>query len=150
MYLKTLFSFLFACMLVTVNAQFRSIPAVVTDAFQAKFGKASHVIWKDKLSSFQAEFQLGKDKVKASYSSKGEWLKTEKKYDFTRLPADVKDGLSKSKYADYTVKEVMEIDDKEKGLQYKLTVKKGDKTRRLLYFTPAGQLVKDDVNFSVK
>ena len=147
MYLKLLCSFMLSCMLVTANAQFRNIPAEVTDGFKVKFPKATHVTWKDKITSFQAEFVQNKDKVKATFSSKGEWQKTEKKYDFTKLPSNVKDGFSKSKYAKYDVKEVSEIDDSEKGLMYRVVVKKDDFTKRGLYFTAAGQLVKDEVNF---
>lgn len=147
MYLKLLCSFMLSCMLLTATAQFRNIPAEVTDNFKAKYPNASHVSWKDKITSFQAEFVQNKDKIKATYSSKGEWQKTEKKYDFGKLPSNVKDGFSKSKYASYDVKEVLEIDDSEKGLMYRVVVKKDDFTRRALYFTAAGQLVKDEVNF---
>jgi hypothetical protein len=144
---KLVCSVFLSCLLLTANAQFRNIPPEVTDNFKTKFPKATHVEWKDKISSFQAEFEDGKGKAKASFSSKGEWLKTEKKLDFATLPGDVKDGFSKSKFADYAVKEASEIDDKEKGLLYLVVVKKGDLTKRNLYFTATGQLVKDDVNF---
>lgn len=147
MFNRILCSVLLSCILISADAQFRSIPAEVTDTFKIKFPKAAHVTWKDKITSFQAEFEQGTAKVKASFSSKGEWLKTEKNYEYDKLPSNVKDGFSKSKYAAYTMRDVAEINDKDKGLQYRLVVKKGDLTKRNLYFTKAGQLVKDDVNF---
>ncbi len=147
MYAKLLCSLLLTCMLLTANAQFRNIPAEVTEAFKTKFPNASHVSWKDKITSFQAEFEQDEVKSKASYTSKGEWLKTERKAEFEKLPEKIKDGFNKSKYADYPVREVVEVEDNEKGIQYLVIVKKGDITKRNLYFTAAGQLVKDDVNF---
>ncbi len=144
---KLMCTVVLSCVLLGTSAQFRSIPAEVTERFDKKFPAASHVMWKDKITSFQAEFQEEKQKAKASFSSKGEWLKTEKKYDYAKLPAVVKDGFTKSKYASYKVREVSEVDDNEKGLQYLVVVKKGDLTKRTLYFTQSGQLVKDDVNF---
>jgi len=126
------------------GAQFRSIPGEVTDNFKSKFPKATHVTWKDKLSSFTAEFDQNNEKLKAFFTSKGNWLRTEKPMDFEKLPGVVKDGFSKSKYAMYDVKEVIGIDDSEKGYLYKVVVKKGDITGRNLFFTSKGQLVKDD------
>lgn len=141
-------SFIFlSCLMLAANAQFRDIPSEVTDSFVAKFPKASHVSWKDKITGFQADFEQKNQKVKATFNSKGEWQKTEKQLLISKLPAAVNDGFNKSKYAAYTVREAVELDDHEKGLMYKVVVKKGDITKRNLYFTAAGQLVKDDVNF---
>ena len=141
-------SFIFlSCLMLAANAQFRGIPSEVTDSFDAKFPKALHVSWKDKITGFQADFEQKNQKVKATFNSKGEWQKTEKQLLISKLPAAVNDGFNKSKYAAYTVREAVELDDHEKGLMYKVVVKKGDITKRNLYFTAAGQLVKDDVNF---
>lgn len=135
------------CLLFTANAQFRDIPSVVTDSFYNRFPKAAHVSWKDKITAFQAEFELGYDKVKSTYSSKGEWQKTEKDLLISKIPGNVTDGFNKSKYAAYNIREAVEINDHEKGLLYKLVVRRGEITKRNLYFTTGGQLVKDDVNF---
>lgn len=134
-------------MVVTVSAkaQFRNIPAVVTDSFKARYANASHVTWKDKLSSFQADFKQGQDDVKANFTSKGEWLKSEKKFSFDKLSQDIKDGFRKSKYADWPVKEVTELEDAKEGKQLRITVKKGDVSKRYLYFSPSGQLLSDSM-----
>jgi hypothetical protein len=130
---------------ITTNAQFRKIPAEVTDSFRVRFAGASHVAWKDKVTSFQAEFTQGGDLVKSNFSSKGEWLRTEKKYDFTKVSKEIKDGFSKSKYADWSVKEVNEIDDAKEGKRVRITVRKGDMAKRYLYFSPSGQLLSDSM-----
>ncbi len=83
----------------SVQAQFSKIPAVVTDAFKAKYNNAASVSWKDKITSFQADFKVGDRTMKSTFSSKGEWLKTESRFDYKSLPGEVKDGFKKSKYA---------------------------------------------------
>src|SRR5437868_4424542 len=97
---KWMFSVVFFLTVISVNAQFRKIPAVVTDAFKAKYANATGVEWKDKLSSFEADFKSGDKDMKAFFSSKGEWIKTETKHTYNSLPSDVKDGFKKSKYAE--------------------------------------------------
>jgi len=126
------------------NAQFRKIPAEVTDAFKAKYNNASGVSWKDKLSSFEANFKVGEKEMKASYSSKGEWLKTETKHTYNSLPAEVKDGFKKSKYADLSVIEVTLIEEKDEAPQYKVVVKKNEYNKRNLVFSKTGQLLSDN------
>jgi hypothetical protein len=129
----------------TTNAQFRKIPAEVTDSFKAKFANASHVTWRDKVTSFQAEFTQGQDNIKANFSSKGEWLRTEKKYDYNKISSEIKDGFSKSKYANWSVKEVVEVDDATEGKKLRITVRKGDMAKRYLYFSASGQLLSDSM-----
>ena len=139
---------MFSIVLITAvfasNAQFRKIPAEVTDAFKAKYNNASGVSWKDKLSSFEANFKVGEKEMKASYSSKGEWLKTETKHTYNSLPAEVKDGFKKSKYADLSVIEVTLIEEKDEAPQYKVVVKKNEYNKRNLVFSKTGQLLSDN------
>lgn len=141
---KSIFSLVFFVVAFSVNAQFRKIPAVVTDAFKAKYANASGVEWKDKLSSFEADFTSNNKEMKAFFSSKGEWLKTETKHTYNSLPADVKDGFKKSKYADLSVVDVRQIDDKDKGVQYKVVVRKNECTKRNLVFSKSGQMMSDN------
>lgn len=127
----------------SVNAQFRKIPAEVTDAFRTKYGNATAVSWKDKISGFQADFKVGEKQMKSVFSSKGEWLKTEMKEKYEGLPSDVKDGFKKSKYAEMSVTDITFIQEKEKQAQYKVTVKKGDFGKKSLTFSDKGQLLND-------
>jgi hypothetical protein len=141
---KWMFSFVFFLIVLNVNAQFRKIPAVVTDAFKTKFATASGVEWKDRLTSFEADFKVGDKDMKASFSSKGDWLKTETKHTYNSLPVEVKDGFKKSKYADLSVLDVTQLDEKERGVLYKLVVRKNEYSKRVLLFTKTGQLVSDN------
>src|SRR5581483_3195144 len=82
-----------------VQAQFRSVPAVVTDSFKLKYPSATGVSWSDKLSGFQASFTEKNDKYTARFGNKGDWQWSTKRITMEQVPAAVKDGLSKSKYA---------------------------------------------------
>ena len=125
------------------KAQLRKIPAAVTDSFSLKFSNATAVEWKDKLSSFQAAFKDGKKEVKASFLGKGVWLRTETRLLFDDLPAEVKEGFKKSKYADTPVKDVAELEEKNKPTQYRITVMKGPLNKTSIVFSKTGQLVSD-------
>lgn len=144
---KWMFSFVLFFVMFSVNAQFRKIPAEVTDSFKVKYENASGVSWKDKLTAFEADFKQGDKEMRAFFSSKGEWIKTETKDSFDNLPSEVKDGFKKSKYADLNPLEVMQVDEKDNEMQYRLVVKKNDFNKRSLLFSKEGQLVSDNVSF---
>jgi hypothetical protein len=146
MFKKIIFSFVVLFFAASVNAQFRKIPAEVTDSFKAKYANASAVSWKDKLSSFQADFKIDNKDMKCMFSSKGEWLKTETKSSFDKVPVDVKDGFKKSKYASMPVQEVLLVEEKDKATQYRVIVKKNDFNKRYLVFASTGQLVSDNTS----
>jgi len=132
---------------VGVKAQFRSVPAVVTDSFKAKYPNASGVSWSDKLlaGSFQASFMEGKDKFVARFSNKGEWQWSTKKITKDELPAAVKDGLAKSKYAgsEWEVKTVTIKFMPGNTVQYLVFVEKSDFNKKNLTFSSDGRLLKD-------
>jgi hypothetical protein len=125
-------------------AQFRKIPAAVTDAFKQKYPNAQSVSWDDKVSAFQAGFILDGDSYTARYTSKGEWMGSQKKITQEKLPAAVKDGFSKSKYADWEVKVVISHylpGDKE---EYGIGVYQKGLNKKSLLFSAQGQLLKDN------
>ena len=140
---KLMFSLVFFVSMASSSAQFRKIPAEVTDAFKTKFPTATGVSWKDRLVSFVADFTVANKAMKASFSTKGDWLKTETSLTVNNLPLVIKDGFKKSKYADYTVVSATQFEDPEKGVQYKIVVKKKDYGRRNLVFSKTGQLLSD-------
>jgi hypothetical protein len=143
---KWMLSVVLSVVMFSANAQFRKIPPEVTDSFKARFDKATQVSWTDNLINFQATFKLGNDNVRAFYNSKGELLRSEKNVTFEELPLNVKDGFKKSKYADWTVKDIRYIEDKDKQVQYRLqVVKNSDIIRKNLLFSTTGQLVDDTI-----
>ncbi len=126
-------------------AQIRKVPAEVTEAFKAKYPDTKNVEWKDKISSFQANYEMGGIKYESKFNSKGEWLQTEKEVAEETLPAEVKDGYSKSKFTNWELKSVTWIESKDNGIQYRLFVRKSGVEKKYLYFNTTGKLVKDAV-----
>jgi hypothetical protein len=128
----------------SAQAQFRSIPGVVTDSFKLKYPEAKTVNWSDKVSSFQANFVLGGENYVAKYGSKGEWMSSQKTIKEDDLPAAVKDGFTKSKYAgDWKVYTVTVRYLPRGFTNYILRIGKGDISRKNLLFASDGQLIKD-------
>lgn len=142
---KWILSLALSIVMFSANAQFRKIPAEVTDSFKTRFNDATKVSWRDNIISFQASFKKGNDNVKASFTSKGEWLKTEKNFTFENSPEELKDGFKKSKYTDWTVKEVVLVEEKDKQPQYRILVRKSDLQKKNLYFSQSGQLLEEAI-----
>lgn len=125
------------------NAQFRSIPGVVTDSFKVKYPSATTVKWADKVTNFQATFHFNGEVYTAKYSSKGEWQSSTKKISEDKLPSSVKDGLSKSKYAAWKISSVTQRYLPGDALEYILGVGNGDLNKKNLTFSSEGQLLSD-------
>jgi len=126
------------------TAQFRSIPGTVTDSFKAKYPNATSVKWADKLTVFQATFTLDGETYQARYNSKGEWQQSQKNISEDKLPGVVKDGLAKSKYADWKIEKVLTRYLPGSKTQYGLSVSNGSITKKNLLFSSEGQLLKDN------
>ena len=127
------------------TAQLRKVPAAVTEAFKEKYPDTKNVEWKDKLSVFQASYDVNDVRYTSKFNSKGEWLQTEKEMDEAALPAEVKEGFGKSKFTDWELKTVTRIENKDNQLQYRLLVKKSGVEKKYLYFNGEGKLVKDTI-----
>ena len=140
---KAFFFCLFFSVLFFANAQIRKIPAEVTDAFTARYPHATKVEWRDKLHYFEASFQLNGSSIMASFSSNGEWEGSERELDFNQLPDEVRDGFLKSKYADRQKKDIYELQELGKPLQYRISVQKSGIQKKNLYFDVNGRLLKE-------
>lgn len=128
---------------VNMFAQIRKIPAEVTDALSQRYPHAQKVSWRDKISSFEAEFNLNGFDMTANFSSKGDWEKSEKKIKFSDLPHDVMDGFAKSKYTDWEKTSVTEIDENAEPLSYRILIKKSGVQKKYLYFDTKGRLKRE-------
>jgi len=127
-----------------LEAQVRKIPASVTESFKQKYPGASNVEWKDKLTGFTANFELSGKPCEARFNNKGTWQSTEQKMEKDALPAPVKDGYGKSKYADWPVKYAYKIELPGDTVQYKILAVKSDLQRKNLLFNSDGRLLKDN------
>ena len=145
MIMKKILLFLFLAAGIGSQAQIRKIPAVVTESFKSKYPNASNVEWKDKLTGFVAHFDQGSAKFEAKFSNKGEWQQTEHATTEADLPAAIKDGLAKSKYADWKATEFYTRDLPGNKTQYRISVEKSDLQKKNLLFSSEGQLLKDSM-----
>jgi len=144
--MKKILLFLFlAAGITAAQAQIRKIPAVVTEAFKTKYPTAANVEWKDKLTAFVANFDEGSAKYEARFSSKGEWQQSEHATTEADLPAPIKDGLAKSKYADWKATSFYVRDLPGNKTQYRISVEKSDLQKKNLLFSSDGQLLKDSM-----
>jgi hypothetical protein len=137
-----------ACIVLTATAtqaQFRSVPGIVTDSFKLKYPNAKSVSWKDNMSSFSATFKLDSNTYVAKYGNKGQWESTENKIKADAIPAAVKDGLSKSKYADWKIGTVTERVLPGNKTIFIIVVSKSDINKKNLTFASDGQLLKDSM-----
>jgi hypothetical protein len=128
-----------------VNAQIRKIPSEVTVAFHAKYPDAKNESWGDKITAFEASFNLNGVDCKATFASNGDWKSSEKTIAQAELPGVVKDGFAKSKYGEWEVKSVTFLQTKDKPDQYRIFVDRATLNKRYLYFTLQGKLTKDAV-----
>lgn len=126
-----------------ISAQFRKVPAEVTNAFNMSYPNAKNVTWKSGFTSYEARFEWEGDPSVAKYSNKGEWKETERERKFESLTNEIKDGFKKSKYTAWEVREVKEQREKDKETLFRVYVRKSDLQKRYLYFNADGQLVKD-------
>ena len=133
----TLFKFPFSF------AQNKTIPVVVSDSFNARFPNATAVLWNDMFTSCRATFKIGTDEMKATFSSKGNWYRTETKINYDLLPLTVQEGFKKTKYANIPVKDATKTEEKNKPILYRITVMKGAVNKTGLVFSTEGALISE-------
>ena len=140
---KCLFFILAMCSTTFVNAQYGKTPAIVIDSFAAKYANATAIVWKDNNYSFQAAFKIGDSEMKSTFSSKGKWLGAETKMIYNNLPAEVKEGFMKSKYAAIPIRDIAKLEERGKPLQDRIIVMKGTLNKTSLVFSNTGQLMSE-------
>lgn len=129
----------------TLFAQLRKVPAAVTEAFKKKYPNAQEVEWKDKVTVFVAEFKENGTEYEARFTNKGEWKSTENEIGVTDIPAEVKDGYSKSKFTDWEIDEAYKIHVPGDKVEYRLHIRKNDVQKKNLLFSSDGRLLKDNI-----
>jgi hypothetical protein len=127
------------------NAQLRKIPSAVTESFKTKYGNASNVEWKDRVTSYSAIYELNGQKHEAFFDDDGSWKYTQTVIEETELPAAVNDGFQKSKYSEWNIERVERIEKNDNTTEYRIQVKKGDIRKKNLLFTSEGRLRKDKI-----
>jgi hypothetical protein len=126
-----------------LDAQIRKIPATVTESLKQKYPDAANLEWKDKLTSFQANFKLAGDTYQSSFSNNGEWEQTDKTVVTEKLSTAVNDGFIKSKYSKWDISSIIQTEYKDGHFEYRILVKKNDLSKKYLFFDEQGKLLRD-------
>ena len=90
-------------------------------------------------------FKLKGRDMLAEYSIKGIWKSTSKEVSFNQLPAAIKDGFKKSKYADRTLLDIKMISYPANVIQYRIKTGKNDVEKKYLFFNEDGQLIRETI-----
>ena len=122
---------LFSGMIITAKAQLRSVPAEVTNAFKVKFPNATDVKWSDKLTNFEATFNISAVKMWANFKSDGKWIRTETL--LTQLPTAVQDGFAKSKFNNWEIKDRRKLERLNEMTLYKVEVQQSTLIKKNLF-----------------
>ncbi len=128
-----------------IKAQVREIPQAVKDAFTHQYPEATDIDYKDQLVKVNVHFKLNEDNYIATYNNKGAWKGSEKEWTFEKLSDMVKDGFSKSKYADWDTVEVAMLYIPGGTEQYRILVKKNDLQKKYLFFNTKGRLLRESI-----
>lgn len=119
------------------------VPVTVRSAFKAKYPHSKAEKWVKEENNYEAELTLNGKEYEAAFDANGKWIETEREIKSSALPKAVKDGLAKSKYSTWSVKEAVEIESPQYKLAYELELASG-KEKVALYFTPDGEMVKEE------
>ena len=126
-----------------LQAQVTSVPEQAKTNFAAQYPGATNVEWDNDVVNVNVRFELDGEKMNAEYNNRGTWKSTLKAWTFEKLPASVKDGFDKSKFADREVTEVMVVYLPGDVKQYRIKAEKNDLQKKFLYFNEQGRLVRD-------
>ena len=136
---------LFLLFSISSFSQVTRVPQVAKDNFARQYPEAREVNWDNDVINVNVRFELNGERMNAEYSNKGIWKKTEKDWEFDKLPDDVKDGFDKSKYADRDVVETVIVYLPGDVEQYRLKVEKNDLQKKYLFFDEDGRLIREAI-----
>jgi hypothetical protein len=128
---------------VLCTGQVRPAPSEVTSNFNKMFPDASDVKWSDKITNFAAFFNIKGERCEAKFDPTGSWISTEEAIQWDHLPPLVMDSLKSCKYADWKGTSAFILRLRGGATQYHVVVTKSDLGRKILFFSPNGQLLAD-------
>lgn len=76
------------------NTWAQDVPAVVTEAFQAKYPDAKKVEWDSGEDEYEVTFKLKGKKMEAEFDARGNWLETETEIKVKDLPEAVTKAIA--------------------------------------------------------
>jgi hypothetical protein len=131
----------------TASAQIREIPRAVKDSFSKRYPSADSVVYTDYIISVDVGFQSEGDRMVASFTNKGEWKQTARELGFHRLPEEVAEGFSKSRYSEseWKVMEAAQIYLPDGSGQYRIRIEKNELLKKYLFFNNRGRMLREAI-----
>ena len=124
-------------------SQVTSVPKEAKNNFAKQYPEAQNVNWDNDVVNVNVRFELNGEKMNAEYNNKGIWKSTIQDFAYDRLPETVKEGFTKSKYADRKVADTKHIYYPGNVERYRLKVEKNDLQKKYLFFNTEGRLIRD-------
>jgi|KBSMisStaDraftv2_1062788.scaffolds.fasta_scaffold13926_5 hypothetical protein len=143
-YKHLILAMIFLALANAICAQVVKIPETAKKNFSEKYPKAQQVEWSNNVTNETARFTQNGKGYKAYYDLDGKWTRTETQITEAELPAPVKDGFSKSKFASWPVKDRAKLE-MPKGTFYRIHTKKDVVNDKYLMFDKEGKLTADNV-----
>ena len=144
-YIRFTLLFLSLFLVRTGYSQFTKVSQTTKNNFRKQYPDADDVEWKNEVLASSVSFKLKGRDMEAEYSSKGIWKSTSKEVSFNQLPAAIKDGFKKSKYADRTLLDVKMISYPANVIQYRIKTGKNEVEKKYLFFNEDGQLIRETI-----
>ncbi|WP_028978529.1 PepSY-like domain-containing protein [Sporocytophaga myxococcoides] len=121
----------------------KSVPSKVSSALTQKYPdlKSGDIKWEKKDNNYKAEFTKDGQDYEVKLDNTGNWVSTEVDLTEKDLPEKVRNGLNKSDYKSWTVKDVEKKEKPQGKTLYKIEVKQGEQEYDV-YFDQEGTLVK--------
>jgi uncharacterized membrane protein YkoI len=131
----------------SINAQdvvdSKSVPDKVSSALTQKYPdlRSGDIEWEKKGSHYKAEFTKDGQDYEVKFDNTGNWVSTEIELTEKDLPEKVRNGLNKSEYKSWKVKDVEKKEKPQGKTLYRIEVEKGEQEYDV-YFDPEGTIVK--------
>jgi hypothetical protein len=126
-----------------------NIPAVVSQAFKARFSIAEKAQWEMDYDNYQSDFTVGNADFSATFDKDGKWLKTESFIKPSSLPKNIKNFVTKN-FPGYKIDDETEkLETPEKGTTYEFQISK-DELTYAVSMSEAGEMLKHEAVGSTK
>lgn len=122
------------------NSGDKDVPAEVQSNFEKKYPGENDPDWeKDKNGNFESTFKIDGKHYRADFKPDGSWVETESSIDKKDLPEAIMKVL-KSKFDDFDIVEIEEVQHHSKGFFYDVEIKK-DGEKQDVEFSKTGAII---------
>lgn len=126
-------------------SQLSKVPDAVRQAFDRQYPLARKVEFTNEMVQTVVNFRQNDTSYTVRYTNSGDWQVSFRHLALGSFPEPVKDGFSKSKYADWKVDGSYEVLQPDLPRQFKISVEKNSLQKKNLIFSQGGRLLHDNL-----